>query len=512
MTPRFETTPVAPAPEWDVDRLVASRQITLDPMLRDAFVAHGAAEANLERLFSGRALCVTTGQQPGLFLGPLFTLYKALSVIALARRLTARLERAVVPVFWVAGDDHDLAEANHIHVINRANEVEEIRLGDRDPAAPLLPLSKEHLGSALGAALQRLEETTPETEFRAEIFQWIRRHYEPDRDYASAFAGALAELLGPHGLLILRPTHPNAKRTMVPWLVEALEHAPVLDEALRRRVEDVYGDPQHAPVTVGDGASTVMVEGPMGRDRLIMEGDRLVGRRSRESWTLQHLRRLAESAPERLSPNVLLRPVVEAAMLPTIAYVAGPGELQYFPQCAPIYDLLEVTPQACLPRWSARVYETRISKVLEKYQVTPDDLVQEGRAEATLVREDMPADATDAMRRLREALRSEYARLQQSAVGIDPTLKKSVTSHRNAALAGVNDIEKRIITRLKKQHEILVQQIAKARHNLFPHGRPQERVFNVLPYLVRYGMEFVEAALGACDEWSESLESATRGT
>lgn len=511
MTPRFETTPLAPAPEWDLDRLVAARQVTLDPMLRDAFVAHGAAEANLERLFSGRGLCVTTGQQPGLFLGPLFTVYKALSVINLARRLTARLGQVVVPVFWVAGDDHDLAEANRIHIVNRANEVEEIRLRDRDPAAPLVPLYKERLGPALDAALRRLEETTPETEFRASIFQWIRRHYVPDRDFATAFAGALAELLGPHGLLILRSTHLNAKRTMIPWFLGALEHARALDEALQRRVEDVFGHAQHAPVTVGDGASTVMVEGPMGRDRLIVEGERFVGRRSRESWTLRDLRHLAESAPERFSPNVLLRPVVEAAVLPTIAYIAGPGELQYFPQCAPIYDALDVVPQAYLPRWSARIIETRISKVLEKYHVAPDDLVPEGRAEASLVQEDMPADATAAMRGLREAIQHEYARLQRSAVGIDPTLKKSVTSHRNAALAGVNDIEKRIITHLKKQQEILVQQIAKARHNLFPHGRPQERVFNLVPYLVRYGVEFVEAALGACEEWSRSLESATRG-
>lgn len=510
MTLRFETTPLARPPAWDVDRLVETRQVSLDPALRKAFVVQARpAEDNLERLFSGGGLCVTTGQQPGLFLGPLFALYKALSAITLARRLTERLDHPVAPVFWVAGDDHDLAEANHVYVVNLANEVDEIRLRDRDHAAPLRPLYQEHLGPEVGAAIQRLEETTPDTEFRSHVLQWVRRHYRSDRHYAAAFAGALADLLGPRGLLVLRPTHPGAKRTIASHLLRALERAGELDDALRRRVDEVDG--QNAPVPVGEGASTVMVEGVLGRDRLMVEGDCFVSRRSRETWTFSDLRRLAESAPERLSPNVLLRPVVEAAILPTLAYIAGPGELGYYPQCAPIYDMLHVRPQACLPRWSARILETRITKVLEKYHLAPEDLVQEGRAEAGIAEADMPENATAALRGLRKALGSEYARLQETAVTIDPTLKKSVTSHRNAALAGVNDIEKRIVTHLKKQNEILVQQIAKARHNLFPNGKPQERVLNVVPYLIRYGEEFVEAALQASDVWSGSLESPTRG-
>ncbi len=228
MTLRFETTPLARPPAWDVDRLVETRQVSLDPALREAFVVQARpAEDNLERLFSGGGLCVTTGQQPGLFLGPLFALYKALSAITLARRLTERLDRPVAPVFWVAGDDHDLAEANHVYVVNLANE--------------LRPLYQEHLGPEVGAAIQRLEETTPDTEFRSHVLQWVRRHYRSDRHYAAAFAGALADLLGPRGLLVLRPTHPGAKRTIASHLLRALERAGELDDALRRRVDEVDG-------------------------------------------------------------------------------------------------------------------------------------------------------------------------------------------------------------------------------------------------------------------------------
>lgn len=508
MNLRFHTTPIAAAVPWDPVAVARHRADHLAPGLGEAFIAQEAAATNLEQLLAGRATCVTTGQQPGLLLGPLYTIYKAISAVGLARTLSEYLDRAVIPVFWVAGDDHDLAEANHVHVVNLANEVEAIRLGDRDEEAPLVPLYKEPLGAAIDDVFARLRAATPDTEFRPAILAWAERHYRAAADFATAFAGALAELLGPHGLVVFMPTHRAAKQAMAPYLLAALERAAELDTALNRRGRALAERGHEVPVAVGDGASTVMIEGSLGRDRLIVEAGRFVSRRSRESWTLGDVARIAASEPERLSPNVLLRPVVEAALLPTLAYVAGPGELAYAAQCAPLYEALEVTPQPFLPRWSARILEPRVTKVLQKYGLEPEILVQEGQAEARLLQEELPADATDAMRRLRRALTVEYERLELAAMTIDPTLKKSVASHRNAALAGVNDIERRIVAHLKKQNDILVQQVSKVRHNLFPLGRPQERVFNALPYLIRYGPAFVDAALRASAEWNTGLESA----
>lgn len=494
-------------PAWD-PVAAAQRGHSIAPELRDAFVAQGAGSVNLEHLIAGRALCVTTGQQPGLLLGPLFTVYKAISAVVLARVLSESLGRLVVPVFWVAGDDHDLAEANHVHVVNLANDVEEIRLRDRDESAPLVPLYHEPLGVAIDEVFARLRGATPDSEFRPAILEWAERHYRAESDFATAFAGALAELMGPHGLLVFRPTHHAAKQAMAPLLLASLERAADLDTALDRRARALAEQGYAVPVTTGDGATSVMIEGSLGRDRLMVEAGRYVSRRSQETWSLRDVEQIATRAPERLSPNVLLRPVIEASLLPTLAYVAGPGELAYAPQCAPLYEALEVEPQPFLPRWSARILEPRITKVLEKYRVEPESLVQEGQAEASLLQEEMPAEATEAIRRLRTALTDEYRRLEHAAVTIDSTLKKSVASNRNAALAGVNDIERRIVAHLKKQNEILVRQISKVRHNLFPLGRPQERVFNVLPYLIRYGPAFIEAALQASAEWKTGLESA----
>jgi len=495
MTVRFEPTPLVVSTFPDPAALADRRRVAFRPELVEAMVAHGSASEQLERLVGG-ALCVTTGQQPGLLTGPLFTVYKALTAVALAEALSERLGEPVIPVFWVAGDDHDLAEANHLHYLTRENDVRRVTLRDRDPEAPLTPLYREPLGSDVTAVIAELAGDAPDTEFRADVLRWLERHYRADADFATAFAGALAELLGRFGLVVLQPTHPAAKQAMAPLLLDTLRAATALDRDLGTRAAELQAEGRPAPVPVGDGATGVMVEGLLGRDRLVLDGGTFVARRSGETWPLDRLEAVANEHPERLSPNVLLRPAVEAALLPTVAYVGGPGELAYLPQAEPNYRVLGVNPQHPFPRWSARLIEHRVTKVLAKYGIAADDLLRSD-LETALVRNDMPDDVRAPLAGLRATLAEQYERLQNAATGIDPTLKKSVQSTRNSALADLAELEKRIVAHLKKQNEIVVQQVGKARNSIYPGGQPQERMFTVAPYLIRYGMGLLDAALDA---------------
>ena len=464
----------------------------MDPRLVPALTGDPAAIAQLE----AGARCVTTGQQPGLLGGPLYTLHKAATAIALARRVQA------VPVFWVAGDDHDFAEANHADILTNANVVDRLTLRDRPENAPLTPLYREPVGNDIQAILEAVTARAPETEFRAAVLDTIRTSYAPDTDLATAFARLLAVWFGPYGLVVFCPTHAAAKTLMAPWLLRALEQADAIDAGIvaRARALEAAGAP--VPVHVGDRATLVMVEGDLGRDRLVRDGNDLVLRRSGERLCLDDVRALAQRDPQRLSPNVLLRPVVEAAMLPTIAYVGGPGELAYFPQCDPVYTALGVTPQARVPRWSARIIETKVQKVLDKYAIRPDDLgLPEGQLAARLVREALPPETRESIRALRLTIDAQYDQIRDAAVAVDPTLRKPVESQRGQALAGLADVEKRIVHHLKQQNDVLVQQLDKARVNLFPRGKPQERVLGAVPFLIRYGPAFLEQLVGAADAW-----------
>jgi bacillithiol biosynthesis cysteine-adding enzyme BshC len=484
------------------------RGVALNSSLRPALTGHDRGLENLDLLVRGEAHCVTTGQQPGLFTGPLYTLYKAISAVVLARACSASLGRPVVPVFWVAGDDHDFAEANHFTLLSAANQLETLGLPPRESGAPSTPLYRDALGVEVEGLIARLAELLPETEFRAEALAWLSRHYRSGNDLATAFGDALAELLGPMGLVVFQPSHAAAKAAAAPWVLQALEGAAELDGRLQARARELEGAGKPVPVGIQPGNTLVMVDGTLGRDRLMLDGDGFVARRSGEKWSLPALQEVAENAPERLSANVLLRPVVEAVLFPTLAYVAGPGELAYHPQTEPVYETLGVLPQPYVPRWSARVIEARVRKTMDRYHLTPEDfMTSEGQLEARLVQDAMPVAAGDALARLRETVDEQFAALVQAAGTIDPTLEKPIEHTRNQMTGGLDHVEKRLVSRLKQQNEVLVRQLANARNAVFPNGRPQERVFNVLQYLVKYGPDFLHQAEASCESWAAALGS-----
>ena len=250
-------------------------------------------------------------------------------------------------------------------------------------------------------------------------------------------------------------------------------------------------------VQLPDGLSPVLVEGSAGRDRLRSGGDAPVTRRSGERFTPAALERVARESPERLSPNVLLRPVIEAALFPTVAYAAGPGELDYLPEAAPLYQHLDVTPQGPVPRWSGVLLESRVEKVLERYHLTPEDFLGvPGALEARLARDAVPPEIAETLVRLRAELDVHYERLATPIARLDPTLERTVQSARNAALAGTHEVEKKLVASLKRANETLAGQIARARAALAPEGKPQERVLTLASFLVRYGpglMDEIEA-------------------
>jgi bacillithiol synthase len=471
--PRIVPTPIAVP--MGAPAAVIPRRVSADVL---AAVMPGPGR---DRLASGEVLVVTTGQQPGLFTGPLYAIYKALSAAALARCLERERNVPVVPVFWVAGDDHDFAEANHATVLNAAGELVRIVLRDRAADAQLLPLYREPCGPEIGAALQALGAALPDTEFKNDVLAWLEAAYRPDTNLADAGAEALNRLLGPRGggIAVFRAHDRAAKRAAAPWLLRALD------------------------VTLPDGLSPVLVEGSAGRDRLRGGGDASVARRSGERFTPEALKRIAAESPEKLSPNVLLRPVIEAALFPTVAYAAGPGELEYLPDAGPLYAHLGVTPQTPVPRWSGFMLESRVEKVLERYGLTQEDFHgPPGVLEARLARAAVPAEITDTLVRLRAAIDLHYERLAAETARLDPTLERTVQSARNAALGGTNEIEKKLVASLKRADETLTGQLARARAALAPEGKPQERVLTLATFLARYGPGVLDAIEAEVARWA----------
>jgi len=434
-----------------------------------------------DRLARGDVLAITTGQQPALFTGPLYTVNKALSAIALAARLEEERGIPVVPVFWVAGDDHDFAEANHAAVLGKDGDVVNIVLRERPHEAPQIPLFREVLGPDIRATFAALDAALPDAEFKPEVLHWLEAAFQPGTNLADAGAAALHGLLGGEGrgLAVFRAHDRSAKRAAAPLLLRALDE------------------------TLSDGLTPVLVEGSQGRDRLRKDGDAFVTRRSGERFTRAQLEEIAAGTPERLSPNVLLRPVIEAALFPTLAYVGGPGEMEYLPESAPLFKSLGVTPQAHVPRWSGIVIPAKIDKILTKHSLTPADFATKpGELETRYAQASLPPELTTTLEQLRAEVQARYARISGEVQQLDPTLERTVESARNAALAGTNEIEKKLVASMKRSQTTLLAQLARARNALAPGGKPQERVLTVASFIARHSSSVIDEIAAEVARWA----------
>jgi bacillithiol biosynthesis cysteine-adding enzyme BshC len=499
VTLRFLDSPIA-RPEWPEPRvggLVAD--------LLDAFIPVDGAVPRLGELRAPGVMVVTTGQQPGLFTGPAYTIHKALSARALAAELQARWGRPVVPVFWLAGDDHDFAEANHASWEAFDGTLRQVRMPDRPSGAPLTPMYREPLAPQAQEALAQLAHDLEGAEFRADVMTWLARHYRAGATVAGAFSGALAELLAPLGIACFDPTHPAARRQMAPLLIRAASDALAIDAALVRRHAELGREGQDPQVVVGEGATLVMLEGSAGRDRLVATAGGYVTRRGGEALSPEQLAGVASTQPQRLSPNVLLRPVVESALLPTVAYVAGPGELRYLALTPPIYAALAVPRQRPVPRWSGLVVEPFVDRLLPKLALTIDEIRADGAgAEARLARRQFPPDALTALAKLRAAVDASYAALARVAPSVDPTLVRAMQGLRDRSLFDAERAERKLIRAFKRRGSEEMRQFRRLETALHPAGAPQERVLTVAPWLARYGPGFLALLATAVERWYRS--------
>ncbi|HET9065795.1 MAG TPA: bacillithiol biosynthesis cysteine-adding enzyme BshC [Gemmatimonadales bacterium] len=497
---RIERAPVLQVPEPPI------RFAGLATELRAAF-APGAAR---DRLFRPEAVVVTTGQQPGLFGGPLYTVHKALAARALARELEARWHRPVVPVFWVAGDDHDWAEASSATWWTARDEVRHGQLEARPDGAPQLPMSRTPVPEA---ALVRIRDALAGDlaagPGRERALDWIDRHWRAPATMASAFLGGIQELLDPLGIAVLDPTHAVFKRAQQSPLRLALERSDEIDRALASLPDAGTG------ITAGDGATLVFLESADGRDRLVRDASgRFATRRSGESFARADLLALLDTAPERFSANVLLRPVVEAALLPTVAYVAGPGEARYLThQAHAVYPLLEVTPQRVIPRWQGTIVDATTDRLLRRLGCPADQIIGGGRElERELLMRDMPLEAVSALATLERTIEETGRTLVRAGTSIDAVLDRAIQGRTGRMLGITRDLGDLLRRHLKRREDIAWSQYQRLRHRLVPDDAPQERVITVAAALGVWGQDWMEAVARATEQWARVvLEASSHG-
>ncbi len=489
-------------------RLSAAERARIAPALRP--LSENAA-TKLNRILDGDGFVVTTGQQAGLFGGPLYTVHKALSAVRLAAALETLLEKPVLAVFWIAADDHDWDEVDHAWLVDRVGALRRIAVV-QDSDMPPHAMADRLLGEGVLDALDVLDATLPETEFTPALRDAIRAAYRPDESVARAFEELLAHIFRDFDLALMSSAHAAVRAAGAPVLSRDLENASAHAAAIARQSERLDEAGYAVQVPVALDASNVFLHDEHGRDRIMREGDAWALRRSRRQIGASEMASMLQSAPSHFSPNVFLRPVVESSVLPTLAYVGGPAELAYFAQIGCLFHAHGIEPPLVYPRFRIRLIEARVRRVLEKFGLDVSDFDRPlHELKAALVRDELPSEVTGADAMLRRSIEEGYARMSEAATTIDPTLEGWLTKQRNAALNGVADATRKVAAHLRKRWKIELAQIERAAAGLMPEGSHQERVLNVLPFLARYGPDLPRDMLAALDVGFEASAPAWAG-
>jgi bacillithiol biosynthesis cysteine-adding enzyme BshC len=458
--------------------------------LEQAIAPTGAAAARLSRAVAGRGIIVTTGQQSGLFGGPLMTLVKAISARALADALEKMLDVPVAPLFWAATDDADFHEAAAVSVALDGG-ARELRLEPRAPAGT--PMSRVPIDHDIDRHVTLLREACASGADASYLADTLRA-YGDGATLGDAYVAVLRRILEPLEMAVLDASHPNVARAGAPLMRRAANNGEALAGVVRRRSDEI--------TTAG---FTPQVEEVPGLSLVFLNRDGIKRRLS-----------LAEAAAVRdlpddqfLSSTVLLRPVIERALLPTAAYVGGPGEIAYFAQVSAVSDALGVPTPLVVPRWSTTIVEPRVQRTLSRFSLGVDAFADPHGVEGRVARERLSPDAARALADLRSSLVAGVASLDGASAGLLPSevtegLRRSL-EHRLAR------VERRLLSAVKRHEREIMHQLATARGSLYPHGTRQERKLAFVPFLARYGPSLIEQMRAAAGVHARSLLSGVSG-
>ena len=450
-------------------------------------------ECQIAALAKNGSIAVVTGQQVGIFGGPLFTLYKALTCLKLAESFRARTGADVVPIFWLAADDDDVAEVNRLTVMNRDNDLVPFScVFDADRRRPVAQI---HLTENIDNCHQALDAALPETEFKNDILQALRQSYHAGASLPDAFARWLVNWLGQYGLVVMNPADAEVKRLAVPLFErEILDNSPSTAAALKS-IDQLSAHGYSPQVSLRENRLNLFYVQTQ-RHTLEQRDGGFVSTDGAVRLSRDELLKNLRQHPECCSPNVMLRPLMQDFLLPAVAYVAGPAEIAYFAQLRGVYEAFSIPMPAIFPRQSLTLLEKRIWHVLKKYDLQIADFwTTPGGAEemiGRLVKREAADGIFTPVAVARDELSRQLDELKLRAVAIDPTLEGFIERERAKIFHQLETIEKKLLQAMKRQNETLGQQITKAANALYPNRHLQERELGFVMFLCKYGRGLIQ--------------------
>ncbi|MGE6753213.1 bacillithiol biosynthesis cysteine-adding enzyme BshC [Rossellomorea sp. NPDC071047] len=438
------------------------------------------------------AVTVIAGQQAGLMTGPLYTIHKIISVIQLARQQEAELKHPVVPVFWIAGEDHDYQEVNHIYV-EKGSKLEKVGYPERVVEKKMtshITYEKTVMKKWLHDILVMLGETEHTNQLSSELTKMI----EEEEDIVRFFAHFVMSLFKDFGLLVIDSAYPLLRKLESRHFHHLIENSQSITGKVLEQQEEIRKNGYGTQLDISPIAANLFIQLQDERALLEREGNKFFEKSSGKAYSSLELLSILDESPESFSNNVVTRPIMQEWLFPTLAFVAGPGEIAYWGELKKAFEYVDLKMPPVVPRLNITIVEREIDKRIQDLQLTLHGVITEGVSTArnafwkSLERPELEFE----MKEIQEELLRKYEKIREQAVSIDQGLHPIIEKNLEFHLSQFDYLRNKVDRALKDKNSLTFNQFMKVENSIRPNEGPQERTWNILYFLNKYGPDFVK--------------------
>jgi len=469
----------------------------------ESFGADGAVFHSIDALEKPDSVAIVTGQQTGLFLGPLYTVYKALSAVHLAAELRRRGINAT-PVFWMEAEDHDFPEATRRAVLDGAGRSRTVDFGSKlflETEIAMRSVGSLRFTETIRNVTKEYINEIPDSGWKTHVAEMLETAYAPGRSFAEAFAVLAHKLLPETGLILFNPGDVEAKRLAAPVFSQAVSEAEQIRSALIRRTEELSAAGFHSQTHILPNSTVLFITVDGKRQALERRDGGIFGlKNGAEQFDNARILELTERTPEIFSPNVLLRPIVQDCLFPTIAYVGGAAEIAYFAQIEVLYSIFDRPMPVIWPRNGFTLIEPEIAEAMTKTGVEFSDLfLEKSHLEEKVLRRSTPCQIVEKLDSLYEKLDVGLKEIRPEAGKIEARLDGMTDAARRKILHNVRYLKSRVVRQETARNEEITRYIDMAMNNLRPEGSLQERELTIFHFLAKRGAAVLKAIHATTD-------------
>jgi bacillithiol synthase len=456
------------------------------------FNSTDATLENIQLLHYENTFAVVTGQQIGFLTGPLYTVIKAINTVQLCDNLSKKFpEYNFVPVFWMEADDHDFREINNVSVIDKENEIKNIKNFEKgtEEEKYLKPAGKIVLDDYINNFIDEIKGLLQQTDFTDDILEKVKKAYKPGVDLKSAFANFFNSILGELGIILIDPSDDEIKKFSKPVFVKELYSFPetcehVIDTSAM--IEQEYPaqiKPQPINLFYIHNGNRYLIE-PRDNEVFALKN-------SRQKFSKEELHSILDNNPERFSCNVVTRPIVQDYLLPTVAYIGGPSEIAYFAQLKKVYSSYNLTMPVIYPRTSVTMLEKKVKNFIDKYDIRFETLFYKDTLKKSLLNKIEDVNSEGIFSDMLDELNAVYYKYESKLIKIDKNLINTFRKKNEQYVDSLKVIKEKFINAQIRQSDIVSEQLEKNINLILPGNAFQERVLNIIYFLNKYSPELV---------------------